>query len=349
VDMKEFDEQIKRDNEVKKKNLESHDYYLPHLHATTQGKRARSLYSKVYFRRQEETFHEFILYVMQITLGEKWLNEQGDLPVEKQHFIYRSWENLKKWMKDNKDEKEKNLTGRYSGKVDGFTAWILALSYDLYILQNTNRLPKELLRRLKHYDQFQGARYEIAIASIFARAGFEIDFVDESEMGKKCEFFAHNKDAGTIIAVEAKSRHRQGILHMSGSCPPEKLKKGNISKLLHDALQKETKDCPYFIFIDMNTPLDPSRKTEEKRWFKDMIRIVGNKISSSEKDPSSENGVIITNYSYHYDETDPTIGGEFAFSIPLHTIHPIPKFLQDRILRIVSKYGQIPDLDLIAD
>jgi hypothetical protein len=61
----------------------------------------------------------------------------------------------------------------------------LCFSYDLYWLQLVHGLPKSLIKRLCSKEHFQGARYEIAIAATCARAGFQIELLDESM--KECE------------------------------------------------------------------------------------------------------------------------------------------------------------------
>jgi hypothetical protein len=40
--------------------------------------------------------------------------------------------------------------------------------YDVYTLRRVGSLPESLITRLKSDDQFQGARYEIAVAAVFA-------------------------------------------------------------------------------------------------------------------------------------------------------------------------------------
>jgi hypothetical protein len=75
------------------------------------------------------------------------------------------------------------------------------------------------MKRLRDRDQFQGARYEIAIAAIFARLDCEIRFIDEDETlrGKKrVELVATHRPSGQSIAVEAKSRHRAGVINVEG-------------------------------------------------------------------------------------------------------------------------------------
>jgi len=76
----------------------------------------------------------------------------------------------------------------------------------------------KLLARLRDLEQFQGARYEILIGSLFARCGFAIEFITDTSK-RNPEFFAH-KD-GERIGVEVKSRHRSGVLNRRGEFDKE--------------------------------------------------------------------------------------------------------------------------------
>lgn len=79
--------------------------------------------------------------------------------------------------------------------------------YDLYWLQLIHKLPDSVIERLKDFRAFQGARYEVLIAAIFARAGFEIEWIDDDNAsGKHPEFIATHKITGKKVGVETKSR-----------------------------------------------------------------------------------------------------------------------------------------------
>jgi hypothetical protein len=72
---------------------------------------------------------------------------------------------------------------------------------------------------LKDINQFQGARYEIYVTASFVRAGFEVELENETERTTShCEFTATHR-TGAKYSVEAKSRHRQGILGREGVAP----------------------------------------------------------------------------------------------------------------------------------
>ena len=91
------------------------------------------------------------------------------------------------------------------------------LAYDLYVLRDKQVLQDDIIRRLKILDQFQGARHELFAAVSCIRAGYSIKYEDEKDGTRKhTEFIATHKKTGQKIAVEAKSKHRTGILDFPG-------------------------------------------------------------------------------------------------------------------------------------
>jgi hypothetical protein len=62
-----------------------------------------------------------------------------------------------------------------------------------------------------------------------------------------------------MIVVEAKSRHRPGVLHEPGDPPDLSSLKADIDGPHGGALAKPTHGLPYLIGIDANVPLTPER------------------------------------------------------------------------------------------
>jgi hypothetical protein len=119
------------------------------------GRRFRSVWSRLFQFPPEQTFHEFLDYLVIETLGCGWFNKQAACPPPEQHVIVR-------WKQAHDD-----LVRTRSATPDG--GWVqtgpvhayLTLGYDLYWLQLINKLPKSLQKRLRDREAFQGARYEI--------------------------------------------------------------------------------------------------------------------------------------------------------------------------------------------
>lgn len=327
-------------------------YYLRHIQLVHGGKRCRALGSRIFSRDQRETFHEFLVFISTLSIGEEWRKRQAEKPESEWHYIFKCYVKYYEWREKNKCDDELRQTGRYSGSPDGYTQYLICLAFDLYALQQTGQLQKGVLDRLKlDGDTFQGARYEIAVASIFARAGFNIDFYDEHDPTKwkgmrHCEFIATDPGSGVKIAVEAKSRHRPGILHDSRPKNDDrKYLRGDIHPLLRDALGKEVGDNPYMIFIDLNAKPTPEIEFTNKPWIKDIDRVVKQNIE--EGPPEKANLIAVTNFSYHYQGEAKAERGEVVYVLSPNPKFAIPEEVRNKLLHVINKYGLVPDLDTI--
>ena len=119
----------------------------------------------------------------------------------------------------------------------------LCFGYDLYWLQLVNRLPESVIERLKDFQGFQGARYEVLIAAVFARAGFEIEWIDDTKAtGKHPEFIASHNKTKKKVGVETKSRRRPGAMNYIGTVTPETHLKGDVFDLYEKAIQQAPGD-----------------------------------------------------------------------------------------------------------
>lgn len=325
-------------------------YHLPHLHTVFKGKRVRALYSDIILRPIAETFHEFIIRSLGVTMGEEWGKKQLDLPLEERHYVSQAYEKYTECLTKNKNEDEKLVTGRYSTIPDGYTEWLMCLAFDIYCLQHTKQLPEFLLNRLrKSGHEFQGARYEIAVASIFARIGFEIEFLDDSDPKYKSikhpDFIARIPGTSVEIAIEAKSKVRTGVLHTPGTSEDEEHLKGNIRSLLSDALKKEIENRPYLIFIDLNSPATPSISIGEKPWVKDIFQEVSKEVEEGK--PAKDTAIFFTNFSFHYQREERASPAEHIFSFSLNAEHPMPEGVWEKLQPALNNYGSVPDLDTI--
>ncbi len=148
-----------------------------------------------------------------------------------------------------RDQQRDTKTGLVSAVRDGVLSALLALSYDLYVLRNYSKLQDEVVARLRHRDQFQGARYELFVAATFIRAGCDIAYEDESDGSKKhTEFAAKHQESGFEMSVEAKARHMRGDFDMATIRP-------GVRDLLLNAAEKGAAH-PLVVFVELNLPLN---------------------------------------------------------------------------------------------
>jgi hypothetical protein len=185
-------------------------------------------------------------------LGKNWFDEQLARPVEKQNAIVRGRSALLCLLKKPGDANEALNTGHtLTGPVKAY----LCFAYDLCWLQLVNKLPETLITRLKR-PGYQGARYEVLIAAVFARAGFDIEWIDDKKAtDKHPEFIATHKRTGKRVGVETKSRKRPGTYDFRGSVSPETHLKGDVFGLYETAVKQAPQEgMPFLIFIDANVP-----------------------------------------------------------------------------------------------
>jgi hypothetical protein len=240
----------------------------PVIHGDFHGHKMVAVGDELHWSTKWKTFPDFLFDYVKRVLGSDWGNSEIKKPYEQRHPIMQ-------WYDDHchfQAKQKKGRDGLYKAALSGPSAAYTFLAYDLYILRHHSSLQKEVIKRLKHKDQFQGSRYELFVAASIIRAGFTIAFEDERDMTRKHpEFFALHP-IGSRIAVEAKSRHRPGVLGFRGKQEPVSNLKAGVKGLLDNALSK-VKDEPLLVFIDLNLPPFPG-EIYEKPWFDEVREVV---------------------------------------------------------------------------
>ena len=127
------------------------------------------------------------------------------------------------------------------------------LAYNLYLIAHNGKdIQTRLIARLKNKDNFQGAFFETQVAAWLIKAGFELEFEDESDRtSKHCEFTATYTATGERYSVEAKSRQ----IESTNSSRPK------VGRKLDQALEKEA-NHKRLIFLDLNKPLHTQQAAE---------------------------------------------------------------------------------------
>jgi SEC-C motif len=206
---------------------------------TDSGQRLVAVNNRLLHSKKWKTFHDFLGDYIRIVLDPEWGNAELAKPPEKRHPILN-------WYQMHCAHQRTYITepGKVgSGPMTGAVAAYMHLAYDLYALDHNAELQKKLVARLRNHDNFEGARYEVFVAAMLIRAGFQIEFENEDDRTTShCEFTATSNKTGRKFSVEAK--HRAG----------RKLRMGH---LLTGALAKHAAH-PRIVFIDINLPDDGS-------------------------------------------------------------------------------------------
>lgn len=200
------------------------------------------------YSKSWKVFPDFLNNHLHSLLGREWGQAQITLPLDDQHPAVQ-WRTINALAHYGKP---RNDNGLYESDTGATNAWF-RLAYDLYLVEHNAELQKKLLRRLRNPLTFQGARFEAAVAAMMLASGYDLRYSDEKGPGKHPEFYATHRETGTMLAVEAKSRHRHGILGFGGKVQVVKPEAFEIDALLRDAVSKDTKE-PLLIFIEANVP-----------------------------------------------------------------------------------------------
>ena len=296
-------------------------------------------------RPPQETDNEFYVHVLKHTLTDNWGNAQGALHADEQHIIYRwihAWDAFRSGDRPSVD-RERHGDDLWSAAATGELRSLMALAYDVYTLRHVMALAPDdrLVRRLRDPNEFQGARYEIAVAAIVARAGYSIEWIEDAER-KRPEFVARHLGNGREILAEAKSRRRAGVLDHPGEAEAAELP-ADVARLLRDALTKETDGLPLLVFLDLNLPYNEERTADEwiPKLHDEALAWMGD---PSPERPEPYSAVFLTNFSWHWQGEEPAKGAESFVVIPVYQLHDLPPVDDvDRINEAVRQYGDIPE------
>jgi hypothetical protein len=300
----------------------------PLITATHQGHRFVAVGSRLYFHQEWRTFTDFLLFYVRDVLGRDWWTKQAAKQGYERHPVLQ-WHD--RWVEASRTARPEE-GGLVSGVPSGLMIALLLLAYDLYVLRDHSKLQD--VQRLRHRDQFQGARYELFVAATFIRAGFDFAYEDESDTRQKhAEFVATHKESGLVLAVEAKARQSAVKVPFDiTSIRP------GIRQLLVSAAEKKPVQ-PLIVFLEVNLPPEP--RDQLPRWAPQVDEVVKEMV----KDAGGEwpfAALFCTNRPHVYgqpDEPDPT--KQFAFIRPHASA--IPLSILQVLERAVGQYGNVPN------
>jgi hypothetical protein len=281
-----------------------------------QNKRAVVIWNTVCLRPITETFHEFLIEVpLKGTFGETWYKQEIVKPESERHVVVGWLHAFRQEGRKHKPDEHKPGVA-YGAPATGETTELIALAHDLYMLLKVNRLPERLVERLRNYNEFQGARYEIAIAAAFVKCGFEVEWIEDRTRPHP-EFIARNEKTGEKVAVETKSRRRPGALHQPGDLPPEDELRADIDRLYREALQQNPGDIQFAIFLDVNLP--PKTASEEAaKWQREIV-------SRWQNNEQQVSLLGFTNFGRHYlkGKSNELRTPEFLLAVPNLAARPL--------------------------
>lgn len=305
------------------------------------GHRCRAVFNTLHYRPLEETFHEFLISIVQRTFGETWWKQQIHMPEKDRHIVVK-WNYT---FADLTKASPKDTSGPpYAAPGNGPVWALLSLGYDLFCLQAKNKLPEFIVERLGKNVSFQGARYEVAVAAIMMRSGFDLRFLDGTEKSEKhCEFIATHRKQKIKVGVEAKSRKRRGAVHEPGSFSQSEDARG-LENLVRQAKKQRPKGLSFLIFVDLNLPASPGLRPEDRPWMRDARLVIDRLGPPSAESPDPFSALVLTNYSFHYGPADRAVPKpEWGVIVSRYPCLPLDSSLIDVLMETLDRYGSIPD------
>ena len=291
-------------------------------------------------RPLKETHLDVISDHLRYTFGKAWANAQYELPEIERHVVMRLWFAVCEAQK--RAASADYASGQFfpvprTGEVAEFS-W---LADDLYRLRLAGALDNAIVDRLRSMDQYQGARYEVAVAASFVRAGFAIEW--ETGTGKHCEFVATQSQTSESIAVEAKSRHVGGTLNRPGNTPNLDEMRFKAHRYYNDALTQCPQDRPCAIFIDLNLPPQVDAGDQAIPWREAMRPMLDAIPRPTAAEPALETCLVLTNFAAHYAGTGQAPPSRYVFLCPRYVRHRLKNmntFIA--IIHAMERYGDIP-------
>jgi hypothetical protein len=310
----------------------------PQLQMVAFGKKLRVVRNKIHFRPLEETLYDFQLNHLLWVLGKEWFDKEMLKPLDERHVVM-------KWRHERNEVLEKYRAPSappnepVKAPLTGNMKALQILADDVYQLEHALEAPKKIVERLRNMREFQGARYEVLVASLFARCGFSIDFIDDRSK-KNPEFFATKGEER--IAVEAKSRRRTGVLHEKGEFSVDsKPAPARIRGLFQEALEQNPGGVPFMTFIDVNLPLTPLTPPIERAWVREAMKCFDDR--KRDGLPESDIGLILTNIGWHYHREVGAPPSEAVTVRPEAPIFPIRNETWTLLEQALNEYGVIVD------
>ncbi|HWX26460.1 MAG TPA: SEC-C domain-containing protein [Steroidobacteraceae bacterium] len=196
-----------------------------------------------------QSFFDFLTDYIKQTLGKDWGNAEIAKPLPQRHPLLQWYDKLARQQAAHAKEPGALFSMPMTGAASAYNR----VAYNLYLIaHNGKNIQTRLIARLKNKDNFQGAFFETQVAAWLIKAGFELEFEDESDRSAShCEFTATYTPTGEKYSVEAKSRETESN-HSS---------RAKVGRKLFEALQKKA-NHKRLIFLDLNKPLHTQAAAE---------------------------------------------------------------------------------------
>jgi hypothetical protein len=306
----------------------------PQIQAAVGNTKFRAVGKRLYTRPLNESFYDFQINHLLWLFGEDWFKAEMAKSPEDRHVVLKWRAERNEQLRKYQDPKDPTALVR--APVTGGMRALQVFADDIYQLAHALEPPKSIVARLRDIRQFQGARYEILVASLFARCGFEIEFIEDNSK-RNPEFIAQKNSER--IAAEAKSRHRPGVLNERGAYRENAATE--IRRLYDEAAGQNPGDCAFIIFIDVNLPLTPEAEPTKREWVVEAMRVFDDR--DREGLQNRDTALVLTNFGWHFFMDDDYRPGENFSARVENPKYPIRDETWNLLGRALSEYGKVID------
>jgi uncharacterized protein YchJ len=335
-------EEFERQRNNEEQRIQKFGKISPVTHASAFGGHLIAVGASIYQAPARSTFTNFLFNHGLLRLGEDWREAQNNLPLQDQHPLFALHCRALEFV----SRQPVRPRGYVTVVPNGPLSFCERFYYDLYTVENNNALQDELLHRLRNKEHFQGAVHELFVEATCLRAGFSI--LRQPIQGptpKNVEFVAVHKETQQHLSVEAKSRHRPGVMGRAGTrdANPDT----RFGGLINNATNKDPAN-PLAVFVDTNLPpekIDPFYKpiSLEPVVMSERINRLAALVRGS-KNVDPYNLLIFTNHPQHYGE-DGQKAPRDCWAAIMSDKPRVPvlhrKALKD-LLNALDLYGNIP-------
>jgi hypothetical protein len=274
----------------------------PIISTFCDGQRFVAVKDKIFHSPKWKTFHDFLHYYIKILLGGEWAEQELKKPEAERHPLLNWYEITARFQNQFIKEPGKINIAPMTGAVTAY----LGLAYSLYLVAHNVTVQQILLKRLIKKDQFYGAAYETLVAGVLVRAGFDIEFEEETDSKiSHCELTATCKKTGKKFSVEAKKRELGKT-------------SAYVGHQLYAALKKNAAHAR-IIFIEVNMP-DDCDDIKAKQTLEQAVSGIKLKEPSLTIDgsPAPPAYVLVTNNPHEYNMNNRSQSSAIAtgFKIP---------------------------------
>ena len=304
----------------------------PNVIKTANNKAMSVIEGGIYIQTREESYnfanviHDHAL----IFFGDDFIDQEELKPLEQRHPAIQ-------WL-------DIAIAAEEAGnkpKMLGVEAAWYRLANDLFTIRDNAKLEKLIKTRLLNPLSFQGARHELRVAAVCIAAGFTLEFEDETDVTRSHpEFVAVDKFSSAKIIVEAKSRHRKGVLGFEEGGEEEAGRRVKIRNLVVKAYKKQT-DLPLYVFVDVNLP--PYENEQQfKDWLSEIDETMAHLDADGFADPCPANALFFVNDPSHFipdRSLDPDLDKLWIYHVTAY----LPKVAHpsdDIVTRLVKAFTQ---------